>query len=91
MGCSAVIRIGSCRHVPGGGTIHTTSARNRQTITAICRLEILLRTVRGMNLLADQGDGVIGDDVQKEEEDPMELADENEEELEGSENLDMDV
>ena len=85
-----MIRIAWCCHVPGGGTIHTMIARSRQTMTAICRFEILLRTVRGTNLVANQGDGVVGDDVQKEEEEVMELADEDDDELEGSENFDKD-
>ena len=41
-----------------------------------------------MNLAGDHGDGVVGDEVQNDEEDVRELADEDEDELDGSEKLD---
>lgn len=65
-----------CRHGRGGGTDQTMSPRHRQTITAICLLEIALRALMGRYRRGDHRDGA--GDLQKVEDEDRELEDDEE-------------
>lgn len=75
----------------GEGTIQTTRAIVRHSITANCLLENVLRILAGMYRLDDNRDGTLGD-IQNVDDDDRELADnEDEDECpEGTENIDPD-
>lgn len=74
----------------GKGTVQIPTMSNTQRITAICLLEIELRTPAGTYRLGDQRDGGFGD-IQKVEDDDREDAEEEveEEDLDGKENREI--
>ena len=76
------------RHVYGCGMNQMRRARSKQTTTAICLLETVLRTLEGKYL--DHRDGA--GDVQNDEAEEKELVEEDREvSLDGKENLEIEV
>ena len=76
------------RHVDGCGIDQMTRASIKQTTTAICLLETVLRKLEGKYLGHREGAG----EVQKDEVEDNELAeDDREVSLDGKENLDIGV
>lgn len=75
------------RHVYGWGMTQMRRARSKQTTTAICLLETVLRTLEGKYLDQRVGAG----DVQNDEADEKELVEDDlEGSLDGRENFEME-
>lgn len=86
--CCTVMWITRRRHVCGCGMTQMRRASSKQTTTAICLLETVLRTLEGKYLGHRDGAG----DVQNDEDEENELAeDDREGSLEGKENLEIKV
>lgn len=86
--CCTVMWITRRRHVCGCGTNQMRRPSSKQTTTAICLLETVLRTLEGKYLGHRDGAG----DVQKDEVDENELVeDDREVSLDGRENLENEL